>query len=73
MVLDSRNGTSLGRGRERVDELLSGLKRILWPWLILLVSWSSFSLAVLPCVFKEQTGMAGLGKHRSHTPKEVEF
>ena len=49
-LLGLRNGASLGRARERVDELLWDLKMSLWLWLTSLVSWSSFSLAVFPCV-----------------------
>lgn len=53
-LFDSRNDTSLGKGRERVDEPLLDLRRSLWPEPTLRVWWS---FVPGPCALKEQVGM----------------
>ena len=55
-LLDSRNGTTLGRWRERVDELELDLTRFGWTWLTSRVSWSSFLSLCNVSGQKEQTG-----------------
>ena len=56
--MDLRSGTSLGKAKERVDELLWGLRTPLWLWPTLLVLWSS----LLVRAFAEKTEVMGLGK-----------